>query len=91
MRVTFAPAFIKVLGKLDPQVKESVKVATGKAIDFYERRSKAPGLGVKRLRGNIWEARAGLSIRILYLLDGDELRFVLAGTHEDVKRFMLRA
>ncbi|MBI5246486.1 MAG: hypothetical protein HY923_04845 [Elusimicrobia bacterium] len=91
MRVVFTPAFLKQLGKLDPQVKESVKAATGKVIDFYERRGKAPGLGVKRLRGSIWEARAGLSIRILYLLDGDELRFVLAGTHEDVRRFLLRA
>jgi hypothetical protein len=91
MRVSFAPAFLKQVGKLDPQVKESAKETTGNVIDFYERRIKAPGLGMKRLRGDIWEARAGLKVRVLYILAGDELRFVLAGNHEDVKRFLLRA
>lgn len=91
MRVSFAPAFLKQLGKLDPQVKESAKEAAGKIIDFYELRIKAPGLGVKRLRGDIWEARAGIKIRILYLLDGEYLRFVLAGTHDEVRKFLSRA
>lgn len=90
MRVSFAPAFLKQLGKLDPQVKESAKEAAGKIIDFYERRIKAPGLGVKRLRGDIWEARAGIKIRILYLLSGEDLRFVLAGTHDEVRKFLSR-
>jgi len=90
MRVSFAPAFQKQLGKLDPQVKESAKEATGKIIDFYERRIKAPGLGVKRLRGDIWEARAGIKIRILYLLKGEDIRFVLAGTHDEVRKFLSR-
>lgn len=91
MRVVFAPSFLKQLSKLDPPVKESAKEAAGKVIDFYELGTKAPGLGVKRLRGEIWEARAGLRIRILYLLNGNELRFVLAGTHEDVGRYLARA
>lgn len=91
MRVTFTPSFLKQLEKLDPRVKASANDAAGKVIDFYELRIKAPGLGVKRLRGDIWEARAGLKIRVLYLLNGDELRFVLAGTHEDVRRYLARA
>ena len=90
MRVSFAPTFLKQLGKLDPRVKESAKEASEKIIDFYEHRTKAPGLGVKRLRGDIWEARAGLKIRVLYLLDDDGLRFVLAGTHDDVRQFLSR-
>ena len=90
MRVSFAPAFLKQLEKLDHRVKASAKEAAGKIIDFYELRAKAPGLGVKRLRGDIWEARAGLKIRILYLLKDDGLRFVLAGTHDEVIKFLSR-
>ncbi|MBI2385867.1 MAG: hypothetical protein HYV14_07625 [Elusimicrobia bacterium] len=90
MRVSFAPAYLKQLKKLDPQVKEDAKEATGKVMDFYEFGNKPPGLGVKRLRGDIWEARAGLKIRILYSLSGDELRFILAGTHDDVRKFLSR-
>lgn len=90
MRVSFAPAFHKQLGKLDPSVKESAKAAAARVIDFYERGMRAPGLGVKRLRGDLWEARAGLRVRVLYLLAGDELRFILAGTHDDAKRYLAR-
>ena len=71
MRVSFAPAFLKQLRKLDPQVKEAAKEAVARVIDFYELRDK------------------GLRIRVLYLLSGSGLRFVLAGTHGDVKRFLL--
>lgn len=90
MRISFAPAFLKALDKLDPHVKAGAKEATGKVIDFYELRRKAPGLGVKLLRGRIWEARAGLKIRVLYILKDDELRFVLAGSHDDVRKFLTR-
>ena len=88
MRVSYAAAFLRLTAKLDPSVKESVKEAVGKVIDFYEGGKKEPGLGVKRLRRNIWEARAGLQIRVLYSLSGDELRFILAGSHDDVTRFL---
>lgn len=57
MRVSFAPAFLKQLKKFDLQVKEGAKEAAGKVMDFYESGDKPPGLGVKRLRGDIWEAR----------------------------------
>lgn len=90
MRVSFAPAFLKQLTKLDPKVKESTKETTEKIIDFYEFQAKAAGLGVKRLRGDIWEARAGLKMRVLYLLNEGGLRFVLAGTHDDVRKFLSR-
>lgn len=90
MRVSFAPAFLKQLRKLDPQVKEGAKDAAGKVMNFYESGNKPPGLGVKRLQRDVWEARAGLKIRILYSLSGDELRFILAGTHDDVRKFLSR-
>ena len=90
MRVSFAPSFLKQLKKLDPQVKETAKETAAKIIDFYELQAKAPGLGVKRLRDDIWEARAGLKMRILYLLKDDGLRFVLAGTHDEVIKFLSR-
>ena len=88
MQVSYAPAFLRLLGKLDAPVKASVKQAVGRVIDFYEGGNKATGLGVKRLRGNLWEARAGLHVRILYSLSSDRLRFILAGNHDDVPQFL---
>jgi hypothetical protein len=86
--VSFAPAFERRLAKLDPSVRPAAISAVARVIDFYETGARTPGLGIKRLRGDLWEARAGLSIRVLYRLTGPELRFILAGTHADIKRFL---
>lgn len=88
MEVSYAPAFLRLRGKLDPPIKDSVKRAVGKVIDFYEKGRKGVGLGVKQLRGNLWEARAGLRVRVVYSLSGDQLRFILAGNHDDVRKFL---
>lgn len=88
LEIYFAPSFERILKKLDPHIKSWVKDATAKVIDFYTADKKSEGLGVKRLRGNIWEARAGLKIRVLYDLAGSRLTFILAGSHDDVKRFL---
>jgi len=88
MRISYAPAFLRLLKKLDPQGKEAAKDAASRVIDFYESGEKTHGLGIKRLRNDIWEARAGLRIRVLYRLSADSLHFVLAGTHDEVKNFL---
>lgn len=46
------------------------------------------GIGLKRLRGNFWEARKGLKTRILFRWDGQLVEFVLAGNHDDVRKFL---
>jgi mRNA-degrading endonuclease RelE of RelBE toxin-antitoxin system len=86
--VSFTPSFSRQIEKLDPLAKWAAKKTIAAVICFYESRERTPGLGVKRLRRDIWEARSGLRIRILYRLDGGSLRFVVVGTHEDVKRFL---
>ena len=88
MQVSFAPAFLRLLGKLDPPVKESVKQTVERVIEFYEAGARSGGLGVKRLRRDLWEARAGLRIRAVYSLSGGQLRFILAGNHDDVRTYL---
>lgn len=90
MQVSYAPAFLRHLRNLDKPVRETVKEAVGNVIDSYEGRRRTPGLGIKRLRGNLWEARAGLQVRVVYALSGDHLRFILAGNHDDVRGFLRR-
>ncbi|MDE2142567.1 MAG: hypothetical protein KGJ84_09170 [Elusimicrobia bacterium] len=86
MVVSFAPAFLRQIKKLDPPVKTAVRSVVEKFIDFYESGRRTPGLAVKRLRGEVWEARSGLRTRIVYRLFGGELRFILAGDHAEVRR-----
>ena len=47
------------------------------------------GLGVRKLHtSGIWEARIGLGLRVVFALQPDLLTLVLAGSHEDVRRFL---
>ena len=51
MEVVFAPAFLRILKKFDPPVKEGVKAAVVAVTDYYETGQKTPGLGLTQLRG----------------------------------------
>ncbi|MGH7339792.1 MAG: hypothetical protein ACREKH_04810 [Candidatus Rokuibacteriota bacterium] len=47
------------------------------------------GLGIRKLhRSGIWEARAGLGLRLVFGLQPDMLSLVRVGSHEDVRRFL---
>jgi len=46
-------------------------------------------LGLRELHpAGIWEVRAGLSLRALFRLAGDEAILLFVGTHDEVKRFL---
>jgi len=58
-------------------------------MDVLARDRQAPqGLGLKRLREDFWEVRKGIKARILFRWKSDLIEFVLAGNHDDVKRFL---
>ena len=90
MEVVFAPAFLRILKKFDSPIKEGVKEAVAAVIDYYETSQKTPGLGLTQLRGTLWEARAGIRWRVLYVVGENRLTFVLAGSHDDVRHFLRR-
>ena len=90
MEVNFAPAFLRITKKLDPHIKDNVKAAVSDVISFYESGEKTKGLGIKHLRGTLWEARSGLQMRVVFDLSGKQLTFILAGSHNDVKNFLKR-
>jgi hypothetical protein len=75
---------------MDTHVKEGVKNSINEVIDFYITKQKTAGLGIKHLRGTLWEARSGIKIRVLYDLSADQLTFILVGSHDDVKNFLKR-
>lgn len=91
MQVYYAPAFLRLFNKLDPPVRAGVKTTVSKIIDLYGTGNKSVGLGIKHLRGDLWEARSGLNIRVVYSMSGDQIRFLLAGSHNDVKSFLKHA
>ena len=89
MRVEFKPSFERSIKSLPLPEKADVKETASQLVDILSKdRQIHQGLGLKRLMGDFWEARKGIKARILFRWTGDLVEFVLAGNHDDVKRFL---
>jgi hypothetical protein len=88
MVVEFAPGFVRFVKKLHSTDQVSLKETTRRVIDYYTGAGKTLGLGLRHLRGEIWEAREGLRRRVIYRLSRDKITFILAGNHDDIRSFL---
>ena len=89
MRFEFKPSFDRSVKSFHGKEKEEIKQAALQAIDILSQdRIIHKGIGLKRLKGDFWEIRKGLKARILFRWQGDLIEFILAGDHEDIKRFL---
>ena len=48
------------------------------------------GLGLTKLYPQIYEIRAGIALRIVYILEEPDVFMVLIGSHDEVRRFLKR-
>ncbi len=91
-KVLFKASFLKTFDALTQDEKSSAV----KAVEAIQAQPShgfaAPGLGIKKLRTKgkscLFEARANLDLRILWVLDDEDIVFVQVGNHDDVKRFI---
>ena len=89
MRFEFKPSFDRSIKSLSPSEQTDVKEAAVQLIDVLSKdRQIHQGLGLKRLQKDFWEARKGIKVRILFRWTGDLVEFILAGNHDDIKRFL---
>ena len=89
MRFEFKSSFDRSVKSFPDYEKTEIKNLAIELVDMLSHdRVIHKGIGLKRLRGNFWEARKGLKTRILFCWDGELVEFVLAGNHDDVRRFL---
>ena len=88
MQYSESSSFIRRIKRLTPQRKQFVKESISKLVNFFETNQLPHGLGLKQLRPDIWEIRAGLLDRILFRRQKDIVKFIIAGTHNEIKRFL---
>jgi mRNA-degrading endonuclease RelE of RelBE toxin-antitoxin system len=89
MRFEFKPSFDRSIKSLPPTEKASIKEVASQLIHVLSKdRQIHQGLGLKRLREDFWEVRQEIKVRILFRWTGDLIEFILAGNHDDVKRFL---
>ncbi len=89
MRFEFKPSFESSLKTLTGKEKDEVKRVALQVIDILVKdRHLHKGVGLKRLRNDFWEVRKGIKTRIIFRWDKDLVEFVLAGNHDDVRRYL---
>ena len=92
MRFEFKPSFERSIKSLPPAEKKDVQEVSAQLIEVFSRdRQVHHGLGLKRLTRDYWEMRYGIKTRVLFRWTGDLIEFVLAGNHDDVRRFLKNA
>ena len=78
--------------KIYTVLPESRKLNVDRAIvdleRYFETGVAPAGLGLTKLYPQIYEARAGIALRIVYILEEPNVFLVLIGSHDDVRRFL---
>lgn len=89
MKVRYQNSFDKTFTQLSKPDQQKTAEAVNDLITFLETNEKpSKGLGLKKLRKNFWEIRATLHVRILFQIEQNILTFILAGNHDDIRRFI---
>lgn len=90
LEIYYAPSFLRILKKLPVDLRENVRETALEVIELYTSGKKTSGLGIKNLRGKLWEARTDIRTRIIYEIIQNRLTFILAGSHDDILNFLKR-
>jgi len=88
LRYRFLPSFDRSIKRMDHQRKHNVKQAAIDIIKALNNSMKPEGLGIKKLSANLWEIRSGLKDRILYEYANNVIVFIIAGNHDEIRKFM---
>lgn len=91
MTFEFKAFFDRSVKSLPFETKKEIKGLCITLIDVFSgKKELSGGLGLKNLRKDFWEIRKGLRLRILFRLRADHVEFILAGTHDEIKKFLKR-
>lgn len=93
MRYAEVPLYARSLrGVGDTRRLKAIHEAVSALLECFEGGIRPPmGLGLKKLRPPLWEIRSSLQDRIIFAWKKDLVTFLVAGDHQDIKRFLKRA
>jgi hypothetical protein len=89
MRIALTERFQRDVGRLSPEGRAVVFEALLALPKVIGQPHLHGGLGLRKLHASgIWEARAGLGLRIVFALETGLCTLVCVGNHDDVRRFL---
>lgn len=82
--------FRRAYERSSPLLHELVDKALRELGEYLQTRRAPVGLGLKKLGAGVYEARAGLELRIVFVEEGSKVVLALLGSHQEVRRFLRR-
>lgn len=82
--------FERAYHKLSETDQDLVDEALKKFQHYLQTNKASVGLGLKHLGGRTYEFRAGLALRVVYVVEKEQVVLSLLGTHDEVRRFLKR-
>ena len=72
--------------KLTVSEQEAIDETIQKIIFYKQTRTAPYGLRIKQLQSKIYEARQGISTRVIFFSHKNTLRLITLGNHDDILR-----
>lgn len=88
VRIELHPRLLKKVGKLSDGERRSVESALDQLQTGFGKPHQHSGLGIRRLREDFFECRAGLDLRILFLAERGMLTAYDVMTHSEIQKFL---
>jgi len=87
MKVRYLNSFVRTFESLASQDRVKTARTISDLLEFLENKIRpSGGLGLKKLRKNLWEVRIDIKTRVLFLLNPDLVTFVLMGSHDEIRK-----
>ncbi len=87
-KIIILPSFERSIRRFTSIEKDQLVIALGKFNDFLVTGRISSGLGFKKIRHDIFEFRIDIRLRVIVKDEDDAFYMVLAGSHEDIKRYL---
>jgi mRNA-degrading endonuclease RelE of RelBE toxin-antitoxin system len=89
-RVLILPSFERSVKKLTRQDKDNLAESLDVFNSFLLTGELPAGFGFKRINNDKYEFRVDIRLRVVVKVEGEDYYLVLAGNHDDVKRYLRR-
>jgi len=89
-RILILPSFERSVKKLTRQDKENLAESLEAFNSFLFTGELPVGFGFKKINHDKYEFRVDIRLRVVVKVEGEDYYLVLAGNHDDVKRYLRR-
>jgi mRNA-degrading endonuclease RelE of RelBE toxin-antitoxin system len=87
-RVLILPSFERSVKRLDRQNKDDLAEGLESFNEFLVSGKTPAGFGFKKIGRGIYEFRVDIRLRVIIKVEGEDYYLVLAGNHDDVRRYL---